>query len=94
MCLPRQKSQATVTLVEGFLLVEVVAPVLVLVLPPSSVGVPGSFFTTGDLCAFFRSDTTPCISIVGGSAIELPRYKGLISIWPSEYNSPEKLEII
>jgi len=71
ICSPRQKLQATVTLVEGFRLFEVVAPVPVLVLPPSSADVPGSFFTTGDLCTFLCSGTASCVSIAGGRAIEL-----------------------
>lgn len=64
---PRQKSQATVTLFEGFFLIEGFVPVLGLAPSSSVVGLLGSF-ATGGLFAFFRSGTAPCVSIVACSA--------------------------
>ena len=58
---PRQKSQATVTLDDFFLIL--VEPVLALRLLPSSAVDSGSSFDAGDRRAFFRSRTAPCGSI-------------------------------
>lgn len=94
MCLPRQNQQATATFVVALLFVEVFAPVLVPALPPSSAGVPGPFFTAGNLCAFFCPRVASWIPVAEGSAIELPWYSGLAPSCPSECGSPGKLGIV